>query len=138
MRGTYKRSLLYAGPPQVGAGPRPQPKGRCTMKGLVLHAGANLAARDDVARVTTPDPEGIWVPIPHLVLHDLITETLTANGHVVAEDTMGLWRDGQRIFGLLAIQDSTLSDFRIVVGWRNSHDKTFPAALVLGTEVFVC
>jgi hypothetical protein len=29
-------------------------------------------------------------------------------------------------------------DYSLVVGMRNSHDKTFPAALALGAQVFVC
>lgn len=30
------------------------------------------------------------------------------------------------------------ADFALVVGLRNSHDRTFPAGLVLGASVFVC
>jgi hypothetical protein len=58
--------------------------------------------------------------------------------HVVSE-AHGLTRDGARYFGLLQIangQDSV--DFGLVVGMRNSHDKSFPAGLVMGANVFCC
>ena len=54
-------------------------------------------------------------------------------------DAHGLTHDGQRYFGLLQVANgSNPDDFGLVVGIRNSHDKTFPASLVLGASVFVC
>ena len=51
----------------------------------------------------------------------------------------GLTHDGARYFGLLQVagQDAE-GDFGLVVGLRNSHDKVFPAGLVVGALVFVC
>jgi hypothetical protein len=50
-----------------------------------------------------------------------------------------LTHDGARYFGLLQVANgSNADDFGLVVGLRNSHDKSFPAALVLGASVFVC
>jgi hypothetical protein len=49
----------------------------------------------------------------------------------------GLTKDGQRYFGLFQVGHPS-DDFGLVVGVRNSHDKTFPAALALGATVFVC
>jgi hypothetical protein len=58
--------------------------------------------------------------------------------HVVQE-AHGLWRDGLRYFGLMEVRNGhNADDFGLVVGLRNSHDKSFPAALALGSRVFVC
>lgn len=109
------------------------------MNGLVLHAGANAATRDQVAAVATPEPVGIWHPIPHLTIRDLVAEQATKNGLVVKEEAYGLWKDGLRAFGLLGLGNgSGPKDFRMVLGWRNSHDKSFPAGGALGSHVFVC
>src|SRR5207248_658139 len=44
-----------------------------------------------------------------------------------------------RYFGLLQVANGVNPDgFGLVVGVRNSHDKSFPAGLVLGASIFVC
>lgn len=110
------------------------------MKGLMLHCGAHVATLEQVAAVPTPEPEGIWLPIPHMTVRDLIVEQITRNGMHVVEETVGLWKEGKRAFGLLGLQNGgpVNPDYQLVFGWRNSHDKTFPAAGALGSHVFVC
>ena len=46
---------------------------------------------------------------------------------------------GARYFGLLELSNgANADDYSLVVGLRNSHDKTFPASLALGSQVLVC
>jgi len=109
------------------------------MNGLILHCGSHAVDRDQVAAVATPEPTDTWVPIPHLTIRDLVTAAVTANGLRVAEETYGLWQAGLRAFGLLGLRNGdNAPDFQMVLGWRNSHDKSFPAAGALGSHVFVC
>jgi hypothetical protein len=109
------------------------------MNGLVLHCGANAATIDAVQAVPTPEATPSWQPIPHHDLYGRVRETLESNGLHVVQEAHGLWRDGQRYFGLMEVRNgSTADDFGLVVGLRNSHDKSFPAALALGSRVFVC
>src|SRR6185312_10695181 len=50
-----------------------------------------------------------------------------------------LWSDGLRYFGLLEVTNGHLAeDYGLVIGLRNSHDKSFPAAIAMGSCVFVC
>ena len=51
-----------------------------------------------------------------------------------------LTEDAARYFGLFQVADlnAVESDYAFVVGLRNSHDQRFPAALCLGSQVFVC
>ena len=57
----------------------------------------------------------------------------------VVNQAHGLWGDGARYFGLLEVHNgSTDRDYGLVVGLRNSHDKSFPAAIALGAAVFCC
>jgi hypothetical protein len=79
------------------------------------------------------------VPVAHGTLLDQVQRGLEANDLHLVGEAHGLTRDGQRYFGLLQVANGdNPADFGLVVGVRNSHDKSFPAALALGAAVFVC
>jgi hypothetical protein len=109
------------------------------MKGLMLHSGAHTASRETVLAVPTPPPTATWRPIPHGDLIAGVQDTLERSGLYTVEEAHGLTRDGSRYFGLLRVHNGRPDgDFGLVVGIRNSHDKSFPAGLVVGASVFVC
>ena len=109
------------------------------MNGLILHCGANTADIDAIRAVPTPGATPSWQPIPHGELYGCVRATLEGNGLNVVHEAHGLWRDGARYFGLMEVRNGhNADDFGLVVGLRNSHDKSFPAALALGSRVFVC
>lgn len=106
---------------------------------LFLHTGASAVERGQLANVCTPDRTPTWVPIPHDRLLAGIVGSLEANHMTIASESHALTRDGSRYFGLLQIVNGqNADDFGTVIGIRNSHDKTFPAGLVVGASVFVC
>lgn len=106
---------------------------------LMLHTGACSATREQVEFVPTPTRTASWVPIPHARLLDGVHGCLARAGLAVVGEAHGLTRDGARYFGLLQVAHARAeADFGLVVGLRNSHDKTFPAGLVVGASVFVC
>lgn len=106
---------------------------------LYLHCGANHVERGQLALVATPQRTATWVPIPHDRLLAQVLGTLERGGLHVVSEAHGLTRDGQRYFGLLQVANGhNPDDFGLVVGLRNSHDKRFPAGLVVGASVFVC
>src|ERR1700730_16191256 len=106
---------------------------------LILHCGANAVSREQVSAVLTPTRTETWVPIGHDRLLTGVQHSLERSGLHVVTESHGLTHDGSRYFGLLQVANgSNADDFGLVVGLRNSHDKSFPAALVLGASVFVC
>jgi hypothetical protein len=106
---------------------------------LMLHCGANAADREQISKVLTPARTDSWVPVPHDRLLRGVQESLERAGLHTVSEAHGLTRDGNRYFGLLHVANGTDDgDFGLVVGIRNSHDKSFPAALALGATVFVC
>src|SRR5262249_1673723 len=106
---------------------------------LCLHAGAAAVERAAVELVKTPDKTDTWIPVPHATILREVEKVLTGNGMTVVSEAHGLARDGLRSFGLLQVANGPNSDdWGLVVGVRNSHDKSFPAALALGANVFVC
>lgn len=106
---------------------------------LMLHCGAHHVAREEVARVVTPERTRTWVPVRHNTLIDTVQAALEGVGLSVAAEAHALARDGNRYFGLLQVTDhDPAGEFGLVVGLRNSHDQSFPAGLVVGASVFVC
>src|SRR3954464_762380 len=109
------------------------------MANLVLHCGASHVERRVVEKAITPAPSETWVPIPHHRLLDLVESTLSASGMTVANEAHALWSNGLRYFGLLEVTNGEPhEDYGLVIGLRNSHDKSFPAAIAMGSSVFVC
>ena len=79
------------------------------------------------------------MPVPHHRLLEQVESTLIAGGMTVVNQAHALWQDGLRYFGLLEVTNGqTHDDYGLVIGLRNSHDKSFPAAIALGSAVFVC
>ena len=111
------------------------------MKGLMLHCGGMAVDRGQLEVIPTPEATATWQPIPHGTLVSRVQDTLERSGLIVAEEAHGVTADGNRYFGLLRIKAESVigdgGDFGLVVGVRNSHDKSFPAGLVVGASVFV-
>jgi Domain of unknown function (DUF932) len=106
---------------------------------LCLHVGADAVDREKIAAVHTPERTKSWVPISHDSLLNGFQKTLERAGMSVVNESHGLTKDGNRYFGLLQVVNGHQNeDFGLVIGLRNSHDKTFPAALAVGAAVFVC
>lgn len=104
---------------------------------LMLHSGGEEIDRAGLQELLTPMPERTWHPIPHHTLFDLVYETVSDNGLKIVAVQMGIAKDGARFFALMEIGNDRV-DYNMTIGLRNSHDKTFPAGLVVGSRVFVC
>jgi len=107
---------------------------------LILHTGANGATLDEIRAVPTPDATDTYQPIPHITVIEQAKAALQRRGIVVKQEQYGLWGGGARLFGVLELAglDGIHGDFALQLGLRNSHDKRFPAAGLLGSRVFVC
>jgi hypothetical protein len=93
----------------------------------------------EVARVSTPRPTQTWTPIPHVTLIETVEDALRATGLRIGNQVHSLTQDANQYFGLTQVHASDNdSDYAMVLGLRNSHNKTFPVGLVAGASVFVC
>lgn len=97
---------------------------------------------EGLEKIQTPPPQGKWFPIPHKDLVDEVTSTLVRGGlEVVGQRHLVAGDGGARYFGLLQVagrDGGNDDDYGIVVGLRNSHDKSIVAGLAVGSGVFVC
>jgi hypothetical protein len=109
---------------------------------LILHCGAEKVERAQVTEVITPDATRTWQPVSHESLITRVTRGLDNSGYRIVNEAHALSADHARYFGLFQLEPeqevSTPDDYSLILGLRNSHDKKFPAALVLGAQVFVC
>ena len=108
---------------------------------ICLDSGGNRVDRQQVIDVQTPSATRSWTPVAHYRLLDLVESTLDGCGLRVVDQAHALWgNDSARYFGLLEVitEQEGKEDYGLVVGLRNSHDKTFPAGIAIGTRVFVC
>jgi hypothetical protein len=109
------------------------------MTNLVLHCGARHVERAQVLEAPTPAASATWVPVAHHRLLELVESTLTDSGLTIANQAHALWSDGLRYFGLMEVANGRAhDDYALVIGLRNSHDKSFPASLAMGSSIFVC
>lgn len=109
------------------------------LNNLVLHCGGATVSTERLAKVSTPQPEGRWHPIAHHSLVDQVQAGLEAAGMRVVNTAHSLNRNGAQYFGLIqVIDDHASEEWGTIVGLRNSHDKRFPAALAMGSALFVC
>lgn len=107
----------------------------------------NKVSLPELNEMHTPAPEGRWHPISHATLAKLTREALIAEGYEIVEEEHGVARQDKenpsfwnRYFGGFALtrEDVAGSTRQVVCGIRNSLDKTFAAALVIGNRMMVC
>src|ERR1700742_3908127 len=107
-----------------------QEQRRCN---LILHCGATAVPRVEVARVSTPRPTETWTPIPHVTLIETVEDALRSTGLKIGNQVHSLSQAGDRYFGLTEVHGpQDVRDYAMVLGLRNSHDKSFPVGLVAG------
>jgi len=109
---------------------------------LMLHCGGHAVETSEINNVVTPTATDSWFPIPHMSLIERLRGLVVDAGMSIVEEKHALARDGQRYFGMFqvaGVQNFALAEtVGTVIGLRNSHDKSFPAAIVAGSAPFVC
>lgn len=86
------------------------------------------------------------VPIPHDFFFKKVYDFFVSSGYSIGSIAHSVNRQDKenpnfwnQYFGIMQLHyPNTPSDYDVCVGIRNSHDKSFPAELVLGSVVFVC
>lgn len=106
---------------------------------LTLHAGANAATRADVLSVPTPERTETHVPVPHGTLIDGLLSRLGRLGLNPIRERHGLAKAGQIWFGVFDLEARTGdTEYSLSLGLRNAHDKSIAAAILMGSNVWIC
>jgi hypothetical protein len=106
----------------------------------MLHCGGHHVEYEALQQIKTPDPVGIWNPVDHTVVFQTMMDALTDSGYKVMKAVHAVSRKGSNYFGLAQVNADYLEteEYGLVVGFRNSHCKSFAASMVAGAQVFVC
>ncbi len=106
---------------------------------LILHSGANLVPRADLAKVATPEPTATWFPVGHEeAIATVEKELYTAGFHRITGSAFALTRGGSRLFATFDLDAILAPGVRLAVGVRNSIDKSLPLGFCAGSRVFCC
>lgn len=106
---------------------------------LVLHCGATAIAREKLEKINPPKGTETWKPIAHRRMLDLVETSVKKVGLHVVQQAHGVSPDKHQYFGLLQLANGkNPDDYGLVVGLRNSTDKSLTAGLAVGSQVFVC
>jgi hypothetical protein len=97
-----------------------------------------VVSRSQLRKIPTPAATDTWKPIPHDFVIQQVEQTICGHSLEVAGEEYLIARDGKRMFGVLDLRSTQDKDYGLAVGIRNSHDMSFPVALLLGARVFVC
>lgn len=128
------------------------------MADLCLHSGGRLVTEQELAQIPTPQGTRSWHPIPHHALYEMTLNTLVNAGLRPTKVQLGVKQakvqvatqrddgydhaehlEGAQFFGLIQLQLQAYSgEYAVMVGLRNSHDKSLAAGICLGSSVFVC
>ncbi len=105
---------------------------------LVLHRGARHVELEELDRVPCPPSTDTWFPTGHGTVLRKVVETLEGASFSIAKMELALSRDDARFFGTLTLKNKVTDETALVVGVRNSNDKSFPLGFVAGQSCFVC
>jgi len=110
------------------------------MNGLMLHCGGQLKTREEVFAVHPPLATATYTPLPYESFITRIEKQLAVEGIKVIEERLALAKEGQRLFGLLALSmpGFLAADYACVLGLRTSYDRSFANGICIGATVFVC
>lgn len=110
------------------------------MNGLMLHCGGQLKTKEEVFAVPAPPATATYAPLPYESFIGRIEKQLAVEGISITEEHLALAKDGQRLFGLLALAmpGFVATDYGCVLGLRTSYDRSFANGVSIGAAVFVC
>jgi len=109
------------------------------MSQLVLHRGGWEATKADLAAVPVPEATVSYVPVPYGRFVEEVELHVPRFGLRIVSEEFALARQGQQMFGVLTCANGhNLEDFALVIGLRNSLDRSLAAELLAGSKVFIC
>jgi len=118
------------------------------MKNLIY--SSNKVDFEAVKAIKTPAPnwmrkedaegKGNHFPIPHDRLINEARQSLKENGFTIEQEEHGLSEGNMNCFSGFALSKSGFDseERQLVMGLRNSHNKTFASSLAIGNSMMVC
>ena len=99
---------------------------------------------EELAAIPTPQNTATWTPIPHIeVVNTIRSVVLDRKWKIVGGNDafkVVVSNGGVRMFGTVAVKVPDISDseFGLMLGFRQGHDKMMALRMAFGEHVFVC
>lgn len=105
---------------------------------LMVHRGARLVELDELNTIDAPPPTESWFPLRHATVFNRVADTLEASGYEIAKRQLALSADNHKFFGTLDLTTQIMDGISLMIGIRNSTDRTMPIGFAAGERLFVC
>jgi hypothetical protein len=92
---------------------------------------------NDLLMVAVPQRTATYQPVTHFALVDMVKEAIDKRGFKIVQEDYTTNRHLTQLFAKLSIEAFD-SEQRMMVGFRNSYDKSLAVGLVAGSSVIVC
>ena len=109
------------------------------MQGLCIHTDdGHRTSFEQVCAVPLPKETRTYKPVANRDFIDLVRDSVTRIMRTpIKSESYGLSQKDQQMFGYFVL-DQGAADTGLSIGFRNSYNKSLPAGLVMGMNVFVC
>jgi len=101
---------------------------------------SGIVTLDEAFAVPVPEQTRTYVPVSNKDLLEMLQRVAISKGLQLGTPQLGLSHKGQRMFGSMEItnQDHFDEQVRLMLGVRNSYNKTMSIGVCFGSKVFVC
>jgi hypothetical protein len=111
------------------------------MEGLLLDTpGSGIVTMEQAFNIPTPEATNTYSPVGNEDLWNMLSRIAAERGLELGIPQIGLANKGQRMFGSVEVLNHNQLDneVRMMLGFRNSLDKTMSIGICFGSKVFVC
>lgn len=111
------------------------------LDGLVLDTPkSGIVTMEQAFAIPLPEETKTYTPVSNEDLWKLMQQKAFERGLQLGKPEMGIDCNGKRLFGSVEIvnQDHLGGEVRLMLGFRNSYDKSMSVGICFGSKVFVC
>jgi hypothetical protein len=111
------------------------------MDGLMIDTkDSGIVTIERAFSIPVPEETKTYKPVGNEALWKMLQRTANVRGLELGTPEMGLAQKGQRLFGQVEIvnQDHLDNEVRLMLGFRNSYNRSMSVGICFGSKVFVC
>lgn len=105
---------------------------------VLMMRGSRQASLDELGEMKPPESSGRWFPVAHRDVVEETKNTLRGAGFQVSREFFAVSRNNNRFFGVLTLESVIGEGTNLMVGVRNSYDKSFSIGFCAGSHCLVC
>jgi len=103
---------------------------------LIVHRGAEIVTREQLAQYVPPPATETWKPVSHLQLVETLTQVMQDRGLFITREQFAVQK--AKLFGTFDLEWQKMEEFGAAVGFRHANDKSMPIQIAVGARVFIC